>query len=81
MYEIIGEDYEEPIKGDEPFGVYEVDDININPCPCMRKRSALEVWVPYVSIKFHWNIKQIHYWGDNGGAINIKYCPFCGRKL
>lgn len=57
------------------------DEITIEPCPCTQEGKTLEVHVPYASVEFHWKHKQIEYWGDYGGLIKIKYCPFCGRKL
>ena len=57
------------------------DEITIEPCPCTQEGKTLEVSVPYASVEFHWKHKQLEYWGDYGGLIKIKYCPFCGRKL
>lgn len=61
--------------------IQDEDEITIEPCPCTQEGKTLEVSVPYASVEFHWKHKQLEYWGDYGGVINIKYCPFCGRKL
>lgn len=61
--------------------IQDVDDMTMNPCPCTQEGKTLEVYVQYASVEFHWKYKQLEYFGYPGGVINIKYCPFCGRKL
>lgn len=61
--------------------IEDVDEMTINPCPCTQEGKTLEVYIQNASVEFHWKHKQLEYWGDYGGVINIKYCPFCGRKL
>ena len=82
MYQIRKE-LDEPISADAQglMDDVDVDEMTINPCPCTQEGKTLEVYVPYASVEFHWKYKQLEYWGDYGGVINIKYCPFCGRKL
>ena len=81
MYQVHRERVDEPISVDEQGLIEAVDEMTINPCPCTQEGKSLEVYVQYASVEFHWKYKQLEYWGDYGGAINIKYCPFCGRKL
>ena len=78
MYNTIKE-IEEPMEENEL--VQEVDEITMDPCPCTKEGTSLEVYVQFSSVTFHWKHKQLEYWGDYGGLIKIKYCPFCGRKL
>lgn len=61
--------------------IQDEDEVTMYPCPCKIEGMALNVSVQYASVTFHWKHKQIEYWGNYGGIINIKYCPFCGRKL
>ena len=81
MYQVHEERVDEPISADEQGLIEAVDEMTINPCPCTQEGKSLEVYVQYASVEFHWKYKQLEYWGDYGGVINIKYCPFCGRKL
>lgn len=81
MYQVHGERVDRPISVDEQGLIEAVDEMTINPCPCTQEGKSLEVYVQYASVEFHWKYKQLEYWGDYGGVINIKYCPFCGRKL
>lgn len=81
MYQVHEERVDEPISIDEQGLIEAVDEMTINPCPCTQEGKSLEVYVQYASVEFHWKYKQLEYWGDYGGVINIKYCPFCGRKL
>lgn len=81
MYQVHRERVDEPISVDEQGLIEAVDEMTISPCPCTQEGKSLEVYVQYASVEFHWKYKQLEYWGDYGGVINIKYCPFCGRKL
>ena len=81
MYQVHKERIDGPISVDEQGLIEAVDEMTINPCPCTQEGESLEVYVQYASVEFHWKYKQLEYWGDYGGVINIRYCPFCGKKL
>lgn len=78
MYNLFKEE-PEPIKISTL--ITDEDIISLNPCPCTIKDKALEVYVQFSSVEFHWKHKQIVYYGDYAGIIKMNYCPFCGRKL
>lgn len=79
MYNVIKE-RREPASTDK-YLIQDEDIISLNPCPCTIKDKALEIYVQFSSVEFHWKHKQIVYYGDYAGIIKMNYCPFCGRKL